>query len=123
MQDIFGTLQGNWFHEDIPRGQPGEWYQHLSFLHLNTDPAKAIITIGGVLANPARWIFTPANEGDINRQFSEVAPGTTIQCYQADNQTGIILVQLTDETTLTIEQQPGSCSNPRQFFKPSTYRR
>ena len=118
MQDIPGTLQGNWFQTEA--GADTEWNALLAFVYDNHDPSKAVISIGGVFTDPSKWEFTPDDSGLTNRKFSDVTPDGNIYCYD-EGQTGRILVQLASETELQIEHQKGSCSPDLQFNDPTTY--
>lgn len=122
MQDVKDTLQGNWFFEDVKIGQPSEWTQHLSFAHDNSDPSKAVISIGGVFTDASRWIFTPKDSGFVDREFRNVTSDGNIYCYD-QGQPGRILLQLTSETELKIEQQEGSCAGSFAFNNPVVYNR
>ncbi len=122
MQDIPGTLQGNWFQGNASASSGSDWGKYLAFAHNNTDPAKQIVSIGGVFTSPGKWEFTPQKNGNVNRDFSEVTPGNTI-CYESSNQQGKIIVHLASETELKIEKQTGNCSGTNTFQNPTTYNR
>ena len=121
MQDIPGTLQGNWFYGE----ESGYSENQLSFVHQNIDPTLVIIAIGGTFTDAARWRFTPTNTGKINREFSQVTPDGNIYCYEkkeGGSDTRII-VEMVSDTKLKIEQQSGDCSGTSTFRNPTIYNR
>ena len=128
MQDVKGTLQGNWYFKS---GDSTDWTEQLSLVHDNNDPSKAVISIGGIFADPAKWIFTPSTFGFINHEFASVTPGENIYCYQGEDPNrlgeekpkGKIIVQLVSDTKLKIEYQDGSCTENFEFNNPVIYYR
>ena len=129
VQDVKGTLQGNWFYGDATAESPEDWYKHLAFVQYNFDPKQSAISVGGVFMESGYWTFTPQHSGNINRAFSEVTSGS-IYCYSGGSEDGRggpipgkIIVQLTSEKELKIEQQGGSCSGAYTFKSPTIYKR
>ena len=121
MQDVAGTLQGNWFYgDDATYGSKNELL--LGFLHDSNDPSEALISIGGTFTEVGLWKFTAKSSGLINREFSQVTLDGNIYCYDQD-QPGRILVELLSETELQIEHQSGSCSGTFAFSDPTIYKR
>ena len=120
MQDIPGTLQGNWFQGDLEASS--DWTNHLAFVHDNEDPLKSVISIGGFFTNAGKWEFEAESSGLINREFSDVKSDGSIYCYDL-NQSGRLLVQLISDTELRIESQSGSCSGSVSFVDPAAYAR
>ena len=119
MQDVPGTLQGNWFHEDTMLDV--EWETNLAFVHDNLDPSKAIISVAGKFMEPSKWVFTERTSGLVNRKFSDVTTGDTY-CYD-EGYEGRIVVQLVSDMELNIEYQSGGCSAAFSFSDPATYYR
>lgn len=127
MQDLPGTLQGNWFTE------PGEWGpleaagKVMVLIHGNFDPTIGVASVGAVVGTQGRIDFTPRHSGSFNREFSEVTPGATIYCYAGDiahddrSLPGKLLVQLVDATTLLVEYQSGDCGDSETFSNPVTF--
>ena len=120
MQDLPGTLQGNWFHGDVKSYT--DWTLHLAFVHDNEDPSKSVISIGGFFTNAGKWEFEAENSGLIDREFSDVRSDGNIYCYDL-GQSGRLLVLMTSDTELRIESQSGICSGSVSFDEPSTYER
>jgi hypothetical protein len=119
MQDVPGTLQGNWFHEDTVLDV--DWETNLAFVHDNLDPSNAIISVAGKFMDPSKWVFTERTSGFVNRKFSDVTPGE-IYCYD-EGHAGRIVVQLVSDMELKIEYQSGDCSGEFSFSDPATYYR
>ena len=120
LQDLLGTLQGNWFYEG--KLAKNIWSQHLAFVHDNHDPSTAVISVGGVFMDPVKWEFVPKAKGLVNRDFAHVTPDGHIYCYD-EGQRGRILLQLSDEMELKIEYQGGGCTSDTAFERPTVYRR
>jgi hypothetical protein len=135
-QSILGTAQGDWFATaaggwDNPSFGFGT--ADLSLIHDNYDPTIGKFSIGGQIllgipGNMGVVTFTPAHSGTTNREFSEIVPGETIYCYQADSgaawpQGGKILVSLKDSHHLRIENQQGTCGASEAFQSPFGYER
>lgn len=133
MQDIAGTLQGNWYHGDATNFDPDSWRKSLAFVHENDKPEQSVISIGGVFTDSGRWLFTERESGQINRKFADVTADGKTYCYQAEIPTfpqdplpsGRIIVQLTSGTELKIEHQNGNCGDDGsyEFTSPTTYER
>ena len=119
MQDVPGTLQGNWFLADAANPSGDE---QLAFVHDNADPSTAVISVGGTFMNHSKWQFAPQSADLTNRDFTDVTPDGNIYCYKSD-QPGIIIVQLKSTTELVIEHLQGSCTDAVQFESATTYRR
>jgi hypothetical protein len=127
-QDQLGTAQGNWF-TGTETTMLGPWDHHLALVHDNVDPSIGAFSIGGILSDAAVWHFTPAADGNINRDFPDVEAGGGIYCFEGLRSghgltlNGRILIQLVDETELLIEHQPGTCRDPLVFTTPVAYQR
>ena len=129
MQDVKGTLQGDWFTGRGTFQKSSGWRGLLAFVHSNDVPSVAVISIGGVISEPAKREFTEKTSGLTNRKFTDVTADGNIYCYVAEapikeweeKPTGKILVQMTSDTELQIEHQSGSC--PGSFNTPTVYNR
>ena len=119
MQDVPGTLQGNWF---LPNAAIHSGDQALAFVHDNGDPSTAVISIGGTFMTYTKWQFKPQTAGLTNRGFADVTLDENIYCYKAD-QPGRIIVRLSSATELVIEHQQESCTGAAEFESPTTYMR
>ena len=129
MQDIPGTAQGAWFTEDY-RGL-SSWSEELAFVHDHIDPTMAAISIGGVVTGQGVWLFTPEPTGLINRDFSLVRADGQIYCHEGAIAAeggrgsmpfpGRLLVSLTSDTEILVEQQAGVCEDDPSFDSPVRY--
>ncbi len=119
MQDVKNTLQGNWFYG------PGDlqWDEHLAFVYDNYDPSKPVISVAGKFTSSGKWKFDEKETGFTNRKFRQVTADDNIYCYQADDQSGRIIVQLVKDNQINIEHQSGSCRGSFRFNSPSVYNR
>ncbi|MFQ6010828.1 MAG: hypothetical protein ACE5KG_01490, partial [Nitrososphaerales archaeon] len=120
MQDLPGTLQGNWFQGDTEASS--DWTRHLAFVHDNEEPSKSVVSVGGYFTDAGKWEFEAVSSGFINREFKDVKPDGNIYCYDL-GQAGRLLVQLTNENELRVESQAGACSSNSSFEEPTVYAR
>jgi len=120
MQDLPGTLQGNWFQGDVKSYT--DWTLHLAFVHDNEEPSKSVISIGGYFTNAGKWEFEAESSGLVNREFGDVKSDGNIYCYDL-SQSGRLVVQLISDTELRIESQSRSCSSSISFDDPEIYAR
>lgn len=131
MQDVAGTLMGNWFHENAQEEKVVDWRMYLAFVEDNYFPDIKVVSVAGIFTNPAKYEFYPKDSGRINRKFSEVTSDGNIYCYQSEEvekfqssrPTGKVVVQMTDKETLKIEHQSGTCDGGEVLFNPEIYRR
>lgn len=123
MQDVPGTLQGNWFYEDASPTSPSGWDGQLAFVYDHHDPSVAAISVGGIFMDAEVLYVTPERSGTVNRRFRDVTPQRTIQCYQADQGRGRVILRLVSDEELTIEYQRGICGGRYAFTDPTTYHR
>ncbi len=123
MQDVKGTLQGNWYFKDAASYQHSDWTEHLSFAYDNNEPSEAVISIGGIFTDSAKWVFTPNTSGFINHEFADVTPDGNLYCYESEFTSDKIIVQLVSDAELQIEHQDGSCSGNFEFNNPTIYYR
>jgi hypothetical protein len=122
-QDVSGTLKGNWFYGNSRADMGADWDKYLAFVQDNKDPAKSVISVGGVFTNVGKLEFTPQSLRLVNREFTQVTPDGNVYCYEGSSMSGRITVQLTSATELKIEHQDGSCSGSLAFVKPTVYSR
>lgn len=142
MQDVTGTLAGNWFAGAIGVGSVTQT-EYMMALANTVDNVNILeISLQGQteLGGNTMIKFVPTHTGTINRQFSEVTPGEQVYCYQSTFNTtsGIIdangkpkggsgslkyLIQLVDSMHLKIERQAGSCGASEVFSSPISYER
>ena len=120
MQDVPGTLQGNWFYGDVTA--ESTWNQHLAFVPDNHDPATSVISVGGQFMSPTAVRFQAQMSGQIDRQFHDVAADGSVYCYR-DGPSGRIVLEMTSDVELLIERQAGACSAGVSLSSPATYRR
>jgi hypothetical protein len=132
MQDKPGTLQGDWYLKN--KGSYGNWSSQLAMLHNVVDPTEGVVSVGGTIGPAGNFNFTPAHQGLVNREPSEVTSGGQVYCYYSittpnspmasPGQTrGQVLLQLVDGKTLKAEHQDGNCSGSWSFRSPTTYTR
>ena len=117
MQDIAGTLQGNWFYGENATAET-EWERHLAFVHDQDDTGKATISIAGIISEPTEWIFSPKSAGLIDREFSQVTSDGNTYCYNLAS--GRIVLKMTSATELAIEKQSESCGTAAELKPTST---
>jgi len=124
MQDVAGSLQGNWYHDD-----ESNWNNHLAFVYENDEPEKSVISIGGVFTESGRWLFSEKKSGQVNRKFTGVKTDGKIYCYEAKIPTlpqdplpsGRIIVQLTKDSELKIEHQQKACKGSYSFTDKAVF--
>lgn len=137
--DVAGTARGYWFNPGQP--YPPETYEAALAPDNITPNTTQVISLGVSQANVSngggsgvRGTFTPVTTGSINRAFETVTADGTIYCYNpvienTAGQSGLIILQLVDASTLKIEVQAktgGSCtaSAPWAFTSNAvTYKR
>jgi len=137
MQDVPGTLAGNWFAVDQAWLSSSDWDKQLTFGHDNYDHSIPMISIGGWFTEASKWQIVPQSSGLTNRRFEEVTPDGNIYCYSGTNpyastmgsalsteeHTGKIIVQMVNATQLQIEKQEGNCGSSEKFGEPFVYNR
>ena len=119
MQDLKGTLQGNWFIGKVEE----DWENSIAFVHDNRNPSKILISISGGFTDPGKFEFVPKNAGFFNRKFSNVIADGNIYCYEGEDPNrigeekpkGKIIIKLVSDIELQIEHQSGSCSGNLKF--------
>lgn len=115
-QDVSGTAQGRWFLTGTALTGWQEDHQ-LALIHEPVDFTQGLFSVGDSVTtlSTGKYEFTPVDSGYVNRDFDQVISDGQVYCYDTDN--GVILMQLTADTTLRIESQElGSCgSGPWSF--------
>ena len=132
MQDHPGTAQGNWFSSQTQGGQI-DFSKELALVHHNVDRESGAISVGGTIMEMGLWLFREEENGLVNREFDQVVPDGQIYCYQGAISAeggressvfpGRLLISLTSETEMLVEQQDGECPGEPAFVSPHTYRR
>lgn len=135
IQNLAGTLQGDWFANRPKQGENLESVgKTISFIQNNYDPSIGEISIGGNIVPKAQtFSFKPTHDGTTNREFSETKTGE-VYCYKNNptlgafifapsNNDNRVLVELIDGHHLKIEVQPGSCGKNNIFNNAITYER
>ena len=139
-QDIYGTIQGEWFVGSASEQRWDYDVKVLSIIHGNYDPMPGIIAaVDTIVPSPSIVGFTPRHEGLINRESSEVRD-SEIYCYYNEKEalipknfrdaifsgtrlTGRIILQLIDAKTLKVEYQEKNCDEAFNFVSPTIYER
>jgi hypothetical protein len=122
MQDVPGTLKGNWYFGNSSFTDPSTWEGQLAFVDDYIDPATAVISVGGTFMSAQTIPFIPKKSGSVNRAFDAVRPSSGFQCYEM-SQNQRILLKLLNTDTLHIEFQNRPCGSSYQFSNPTTYHR
>jgi hypothetical protein len=123
MQDVPGTLKGNWFFENARADMGGDWNKYLAFADDSMTPDTAVISVGGTFTTSGKWEFSPQTSGYINRAFADVKPDGVTYCYESQKMPGRIVVRLESATKLNIEYQQEGCAQGVAFISPTTYKR
>jgi hypothetical protein len=127
-QDVWGTAQGVWFLSGAKVQERGSEDKHAALVHDNFDPTKGVFSVGTSMEksglSTGAFNFTPKSSGLVNRDFDQVKSDGQIYCYANEsgsefgNKAIVIILQLTDESTLRMEHlsAASSCgSGPWQF--------
>ena len=132
MQDKAGTAQGNWYHQGSTKSYQGLNIQgSLAIAHSNLDPSKGVISAGTDLIPSidlgAQIVFTPQNNGYVNREPSQIIPDGHTYCFEGPMLTGgnggegHVNMQFEDSTTLNVNYGNGACSANPTLTNPLTY--
>lgn len=121
MQDVANTAQGNWFYSGGGSGED----PHLALVHDNVFPSTGVFSVGNSISTLSSGLYTfnPSNSGLVNRDFGDVTADSNIYCYDAiGSGNPVILIQLTNSTTLKIEKlSAASCgAGPWSFTGAAT---
>ncbi|MDE1849565.1 MAG: hypothetical protein KGI00_02425 [Candidatus Micrarchaeota archaeon] len=133
-QDIPGTVQGNWFAENISSETFNEG-PNLALIHDDINTSVGVFSIGTSMSasglQAGAYYFTPSNSGPVNRDFSNVTSDGKVYCYQTKEKiysngvlppTETIILQLTTPSRLKIERlSTDNCgSGPWSFTSKHT---
>ncbi|MFO7889364.1 MAG: hypothetical protein R6V04_03390 [bacterium] len=111
--DLPGTARGLWFKRGEPTSPEDP---HLALVYCNVEADVPVFSVGTSIPdlNTGLYTFTPAATGTANRLFGEVEPGSMYRyeirnrCSNSPVFNAVILLQLTNDTTLKLEKQlPG----------------
>lgn len=122
-QDEPGTAQGKWYNDAVPNGPEDP---HLALVHDNVDPTIPVFSNGTTFIGISSTVqqFTPLSTGRVNRDFGDVTADGAAYCYESVGGASdtIIILQLTDASTLKIEAQNGaSCGAGPWNFTSSAF--
>lgn len=130
--DIANTAQGEWFYGDGGNRMYGDWVNHLYLGYDNRFPEVAVISVGGVVSAPLKWMFIPQKDGTKNVGFQYIKDDR-IFCYENSGSSsyrnyekgpkGKILVQLADSKSIKIEHTTGACLISESFANPTLYKK
>ncbi|MDO8599242.1 MAG: hypothetical protein Q7S02_03985 [bacterium] len=140
MQDVPGTLAGNWFLSAVPFGTISKNEEQLAFSYEAGEPARRVLSTGGQLGfktfGPGFAIGPEQSSGRMNRAYRDVTPDGTIYCFQHTPSMppthDRVLVQMVSRDELKIEYQQApqlnapdflACKGDEQFVNPQMYRR
>jgi hypothetical protein len=131
MQDVAGTLKGDWYHESAGEEYVTDWDVFLAFINDWQFSKAQVVSIAGKFTGPSKYQFNPKTSGTINRDFADVTFDGKIYCYQGENigrsfdsiPSGKIVVKMVNKETLHIEHQSGSCSGSENIIEPTVYKR
>lgn len=131
MQDVPGTLAGNWFAGEAYTDRNDHWGRMLSFVEHNQDPAEGVVGIGGTVSSPARLQFRLRDEGRINRRFEQVSTDGQVYCFQGaepggdrgGDRGGSVLVRMLDARTIEVERKVAECGGDARLSQPVRYER
>jgi hypothetical protein len=115
MQDLPGTLQGNWYHDSS--GATEDYGRQLAFVHDNMNPAIAALSVGGTIMTATAVTFAPTHSGTQSREFAEVTADGNTYCYPIPSGRRL-LVRMTSATRIQVEVQAGDCTSPAAFVSP-----
>lgn len=129
MQDVQGTVQGNWFYGS--KSESSDCTKTMALIHNNFDPTIGSISVGGTISDFGVILFKPLHSGLINREFSEVRADGNVYCYTnyrdidmpRKGLDGKLLVSLVNDHELQIEHQDGTCNSSESFVNQFTYHR
>jgi hypothetical protein len=103
LQDIPGTAQGCWFQDGVTVTYPED--PHLALVQSNIDPSLQVLSVGNSVRglDSKRYGFTPESSGQINRQFKDITPDGKIYGYDVEGFEGIIIMKMSDLSTLWVQ--------------------
>lgn len=117
--DQAGRLSGNWFTPDLAAASTelfGNGSKHLSFARDVLDPSQIRVSIGGTLSISGAYFVQPGAIDPVN-----VSVGAGRVAYQlffntaATQPAGLLVVQLTSDTSLRAQTFPGAAPLTTDF--------
>ncbi len=125
--DVAGTARGYWFNPSQP--YPPE-SSHAALVPDYVTPNTLQVFSLGVSQSTGSLLatFVPTMNGTVNRAFESVTADGQVYCYEPLEGQRIVLVSLTDATTLKVEVRPGisSCAAAASYVMTAgaaTYKR
>jgi hypothetical protein len=117
---IAGKLVGDWFLLGMPKDSssgPYGWTRSMAFVYDYYDPTKVRISIGGTVTSPGVWgIDSLAPRPEIVTVASGIVSYKLYSPFDPQfPPTGLLLVQMTDASTITVEYFAGSSASATQF--------
>lgn len=117
---VAGKLAGDWFLQGMPTDsswQPFGWTRTLSFAYDYYDPAQVRISIGGTIGPAGVWaIDSTAPRPETVTTASGVVPYLLYSPFDKGfPPTGLVLVQMTNDSTIKIQYFVGERTTNRQF--------
>lgn len=119
-QGIAGRLVGDWFVQGMPADsswEPFGWTRTVSFSYDYYDPSQVRISIGGTIGPSGVWAIDSTAPRPEN-----VTPASGVVPYLLYSQfdkgfppTGLVLVQMTNDSTVKIQYFVGERTTNRQF--------
>lgn len=118
--DLPGTARGLWFRLGEPTFPEDP---HLALIYCSVKPDIPVFSVGISIPDltTGLYTFTPADTGKVNRLFEDVEPDGVYRykirdrCTNAPDMEAVILLQLTNATTLKLEKQDPSDGPPWAF--------
>ena len=117
---VAGKLVGDWFVQGMPRDSssgPYGWTRSMAFVYDYYDPTQVRISIGGTVASAGVWGISPSAP-----RPETVTPASGIVSYWLYSPfdpnfppNGLLLVQMTDASTIKVEYFAGSNASATQF--------
>ena len=132
LQDVAGTVQGNWFTPGGSFTTTSDFSPFLALAHDYVDPRQPIFSMGSSVKGVrlGLYSFVPRSSGLVNRDFADVAPGR-VYCYEAflggtsvgkltlGSIEGVLLVSMPSATRLLVEKQ-GAAGATCESVRPWT---
>jgi hypothetical protein len=116
-----GRLSGDWYQQGLPATSdssagPAGWPRTISFAYDYYDPTRVRISIGGTIDAPGVWGIDSTAPLPVNVSVaSGIVAYRLLRIFDAPTQYGLMLVQMTDASTIKVEVFPGSTASTGQF--------
>lgn len=115
-----GRLVGDWFLQGMPADSsayPYGWTRTISFAYDYYDPMQVRISIGGTIGPAGVWAIdsTAPRPENVTTANGIVAYKLFSQFDRGFPPTGLVLVQLTNDSTIKVEYFAGSAASATQF--------